>query len=924
MIQKFLRPKLFILLIAIVGMAHFEIYAQITKQIDFYQTPEITILTGEDGEQYSKITMEDLYETYEEGAPLLPYKRLNLIIGSDQDVGSIEFTAGDEEIINLRYPVFPVQQDIPTSIHRVKTDFKRPDRKIYDSNKPFPENIVRVVSSGYFDATNHIVGIEIYPIQYLPKSKKVVFYKNISFTVETTPKKESVSGPLVRTRSSQELYDGLLESIVDNPEDIGRFQNKPMISEELLGPCCPLPIYKYVIITPNQFKSAFNKFVTWKKRKGISIGVVTTEEIYANYTGDLVSGIFDNAGRIRQYLKDAYTCGETAYALLGGDYNFVPIRYGAGIINCDWGDLSYYRIPADLYFADFNGDWDVDGQDIDGFNRYGEPNGTSGDNVDHYPEIFVGRLLCSSTTDITNWINKVIKYEENPGKGDLSYLTRSLMNEADEMQRDLQAEYVRDYLPTTFQHTILKELPSYDSQSPTYPKGSDLITKMRNDRYGLWSWFNHGCPVGYDAMNSGVNVAPRYMVTTIDSYPFGVSDYGNGLDLLLNSDYPAVVYSICCTVTPFDDFNPGGWYTGYRNVGEGFTAINANGGPNFLGNTRWGWLSTSYQLYRRFAELINSTNQNNLHMGVSELLSKSNYGNHYLSLTHNLVGCPETILYKSTPSKFNNVVITDNGTSLTVNANVSGSTITVMSTDGGATYYSSIANVTSYTFYTSVRPLCVTVSKINYLPFVFKANITGPTSLNSGQQGTWTANVTWGMPSYSYKWYYMHPAVVPEAISNELLAPGDGEWYLFGTNSSTASRSDTRSFQLKCEITDGSGAEGVTNIYSVTVTGSEQLLKQGDNDVNNEMLPTEYSLLQNYPNPFNPATQIVYDIKESGFTTLKVFNTLGEEVVTLVNEIKVQGRYTIYFNAADLPSGVYIYKLTSGNFSSVKKMVLAK
>lgn len=159
---------------------------------------------------------------------------------------------------------------------------------------------------------------------------------------------------------------------------------------------------------------------------------------------------------------------------------------------------------------------------------------------------------------------------------------------------------------------------------------------------------------------------------------------------------------------------------------------------------------------------------------------------------------------------------------------------------------------------------------------------------------------------------------------DELRSPGDGEWYLFGTNSSTASRSDTRFFKLKCEITDGSGAEGVTNIYSVTVTGSLQLLKQGDNEENNEMLPTEYSLLQNYPNPFNPTTQIIYDIKEPSFTTLKVYNSLGEEVVTLVDGMKTQGRYTVDFNASNLPSGVYIYKLTSGNFSSVKKMVLTK
>ncbi|HVO72759.1 MAG TPA: C25 family cysteine peptidase, partial [Ignavibacteriaceae bacterium] len=82
----------------------------------------------------------------------------------------------------------------------------------------------------------------------------------------------------------------------------------------------PLPFYKYVVITSNALKNSFNKFVEWKKRKGIDIGVVTTEDIYSSYTGDLVSGINDSTGKIRQYLKDGYYSGMTVWALLGGDY----------------------------------------------------------------------------------------------------------------------------------------------------------------------------------------------------------------------------------------------------------------------------------------------------------------------------------------------------------------------------------------------------------------------------------------------------------------------------------------------------------------------------------------------------------------------------------------------------------------------------
>jgi hypothetical protein len=86
----------------------------------------------------------------------------------------------------------------------------------------------------------------------------------------------------------------------------------------------------------------------------------------------------------------------------------------------------------------------------------------------------------------------------------------------------------------------------------------------------------------------------------------------------------------------------------------------------------------------------------------------------------------------------------------------------------------------------------------------------------------------------------------------------------------------------------------------------------------------DYSLDQNYPNPFNPSTKIIYSIKEEGLVILKVYDILGKEIATLVNENKPAGNYEAEFNASQLPSGMYIYKIQSGQFSDVKKMLLTK
>lgn len=89
-------------------------------------------------------------------------------------------------------------------------------------------------------------------------------------------------------------------------------------------------------------------------------------------------------------------------------------------------------------------------------------------------------------------------------------------------------------------------------------------------------------------------------------------------------------------------------------------------------------------------------------------------------------------------------------------------------------------------------------------------------------------------------------------------------------------------------------------------------------------IPDEFALMQNYPNPFNPTSAIRYSIPEASFATIKVYDMLGNEVATLINEEQPAGNYEVDFNAAGLSSGMYLYRLQAGNFVEVKKMILMK
>ncbi|MBS1513822.1 MAG: T9SS type A sorting domain-containing protein [Bacteroidetes bacterium] len=91
-----------------------------------------------------------------------------------------------------------------------------------------------------------------------------------------------------------------------------------------------------------------------------------------------------------------------------------------------------------------------------------------------------------------------------------------------------------------------------------------------------------------------------------------------------------------------------------------------------------------------------------------------------------------------------------------------------------------------------------------------------------------------------------------------------------------------------------------------------------------EKIPEYFYLQQNFPNPFNPSTRINYELRLSGFVTLKVYDIKGSEVQELVNEKQNEGIYSAEFDGSALPSGIYYYKLTAGEFSETRKMVLAK
>ncbi len=157
------------------------------------------------------------------------------------------------------------------------------------------------------------------------------------------------------------------------------------------------------------------------------------------------------------------------------------------------------------------------------------------------------------------------------------------------------------------------------------------------------------------------------------------------------------------------------------------------------------------------------------------------------------------------------------------------------------------------------------------------------------------------------------------------LAPGKDVWVTL-TYSPAMTVQPGQSFSVRVHPWYNSGSGGQTGKsvcpQDVQISGTTALAPTAVSDV--RKIAATFRLDQNYPNPFNPTTVISYQLPVDSRVQLRVYNALGNEVASLVNREQTKGAYNVNFNAANLPSGIYYYKLEAGSFTQMKKMMLLK
>jgi len=237
-------------------------------------------------EGYDFVKLEGCGSTTREiGAPSLPRAAFSLLIPQGAEVTSVEIVTIDKEEIAGEYKVYPTQHPQPFIKGKV-FPFVEPDEDIYAQTTPYPQEIIENPHTGSMGGYR-LASLLIYPLQYIPADKKLIFHSRIKFKVTY---EENARSFRTKTEKQNKIFKERVKKLILNPEDIGMFEPSIGLSGSL---ALPPDTVEYVIITADSFETSFQELADWKTKKGVPARVVTLDYIYANYTGA------DNAERVR-------------------------------------------------------------------------------------------------------------------------------------------------------------------------------------------------------------------------------------------------------------------------------------------------------------------------------------------------------------------------------------------------------------------------------------------------------------------------------------------------------------------------------------------------------------------------------------------------------------------------------------------------
>ena len=437
--------------------------------------------------------------------------------------------------------------------------------------KNYPEDVIEFKGIKYFNG-HPIAHFAVHPFRYKSGTGSLYFIEQIRFSINKTTDGSAGVIPLPEFQPETDKLLSLAQEIPLKPElALPVAVTDGSIEEEDGVPLSYISaglVDRYIIITTSGLASSFEPLAEWKTRKGVPTIIKTLDWVRSNFPDGV-----DDAERIRNYIRWSYKNRGTKYIMLGGDTELIPAR-----ILTTGG----FTFPADYYYADLDGNWNADQDDI-----FGE----AVDKLDGYPETYVSRIPVQTPQEVERFIVRLLKYEkltdiENPYfPGDVLYLAANLDRDND--GRDLIMNKIDPEINSEFRRTLLTE--NADIGSDPAPALNAL-----NDNPALIFTENHGL---YHTLRPGAK---------------GSNIYTYQIGKLTNHD-PGIWYVASCYTNDIIK----------RSLSEMYLLAENGGGVAYIGNSSYEYPFSGVYLQKEFFRLVFS--EDKYHLAEAHYLSRLIY-----------------------------------------------------------------------------------------------------------------------------------------------------------------------------------------------------------------------------------------------------------------------------------------------------------
>lgn len=372
--------KIFTLLLF--SLATYATMADIVEKVYYFSNPKI-----EYRGMHQTIGFENTLFSGKVGEPGLPYHSLNLLLPPGHEAVRISFEGYGETTIPGNFKLMPAQFSRPLSDPGLPILIE--NESVYQTLEVYPASATGNLSTQYMNGFGYAQSV-FTPVKYIPGKGEISYYTRVVIRIET---RETDKGrEALKNLSSNINLRKSCQKTAQNPEAAGAYPTKQRTGTD----------YQILIITPQSFETQIGALTQLYLPRGMKTQITTTQFIEANSAGA------DMPEKIRNFIIQEYQQHGIEHVVLGGDVEHVAYRG----FYCHVQSSSVYEdnnIPADIYYSSLDGNWNTNGNNL--WAEIGED--------DLLPEISVGRMSFSNSTELAAMLNKTIKYQNEPVLGEL-------------------------------------------------------------------------------------------------------------------------------------------------------------------------------------------------------------------------------------------------------------------------------------------------------------------------------------------------------------------------------------------------------------------------------------------------------------------------------------------------------------------------